>query len=472
MTRTGRSARKGGAAALLALALLLLAAPRAGSDPVPAAAGLGTDIEGLAFDGAGRLYVADLHGDRVVVLDPAGAVAATLGAGALEQPVGVALAPGGDVLVADSRGVTRLGPDGTAVAAWNADEPGGIAVAADGTVFVSEADSVARFTGAGAPLGGFAADRPRGIAVAADGTLWVAVVGGLAHVTAAGAPLATTPADHAHGVAVAPDGTVLVAERERDRVTRVAPDGTPVATIEDAFDEPRGVAVDCRGGIAVADDSPQRIHRIPAAGAASFPCAAVAVAAAAETPRPVTRRLTATRAPALLPSLARTAVAATAAGRVFVRLPGARDAAPLRAGTLLPMGARIDARRGRVGLGFATRTADFGRLGTVQRADLAGGVFTMRQRRGASLVELRLAGGAPRCRRRARSSRRLVADVRGRFRTRGLVATATALRARWVTEDRCDGTLVRVTRGVVRVRDERRGRTIRLRAGGRVLVRR
>jgi hypothetical protein len=95
----------------------------------------------------------------------------------------------------------------------------------------------------------------------------------------------------------------------------------------------------------------------------------------------------------------------------------------------------------------------------------------MRQRRGASLVELRLAGDAPRCG-RATSSRRLVADVRGRFRTRGRVATATALSAGWVTEDRCDGTLVRVTRGVVRVRDERRGRTIRVHAGGRVLVRR
>jgi sugar lactone lactonase YvrE len=471
MSRTGRSVRTGGAAVLLALMLLLLAAPRSGSDPVPAAAGLGPDVEGLAFDGAGRLYVADLHGDRVVVLDPAGAVAGTLGAGALDQPVGLALAPGGDVLVADSRGVTRLAPDGTVVAAWKADEPGGIAVAADSTVLVSEADDVARFTGAGAPLGAFAADRPRGIAIAADGTLWVAVAAGLAHVTAVGAPLGVTPADHARGVALAPDGTVLVAERERDRVTRVAADGTPVATIEDAFDEPGGVAVDCRGGIAIADDSPQRVHRIPAAGAAPFPCAAVAVATAAETPRPVARRLTATPAPALLPSLGRTALAATAAGRVLVRLPGARDAAPLQAGTLLPIGARIDARGGRVGLGFATRTADFGRLGTVQRADLADGVFTMRQRRGASLVELRLAGAGPRCG-RAGSSRRLVADVRGRFRTRGLHATATALSARWVTEDRCDGTLVRVTRGVVRVRDERRGRTVRLRAGRRVLVRR
>jgi DNA-binding beta-propeller fold protein YncE len=453
---------------VVALVLLLLGGPAAGGDPMPGApAGIGPDVEGLAFDGAGRLYVADFHGDRVVVLGPAGDVAAVLGAGALDGPVGVAIAPGGDVLVADSEGVRRFAADGTPVAAWPADEPAGIAVGADGTVYVSESDDVARFTGAGAPLGSFGADRPRGIAVAADGTLWVAVAGGLAHVSPAGVPLGTTPADHGRGVAVAPDATVLVAERERDRVTRVAPDGTPVATIEDAFDEPRGVAVDCRGNVAVADDSPARIHRIAAAGAAPPPCVAAAVAGTAvEPPRPVARRLAATpaAAPQLLPTLGRTALAATATGRVFVRRPGARAAVPVQPGTLLPIGARIDARRGSIALGFATRTADFDRLGTVQRGAFAGGIFTIRQRRGASLVEARLAG--------AGCDRRLVADVRGRFRTRGAAATATALSARWATADRCDGrTLVRVTRGVVRVRDSR-GRTVRVRAGGRVLLRR
>jgi DNA-binding beta-propeller fold protein YncE len=473
---SARPARWGGAAVVLVIALLLVGAPRAGGDPMPGpppAAGLGTDVAGLAFDTGGRLYAADLRADRVVVLDPAGGAPGALGAGALEQPTGVAIAPGGDVLVADRHGVRRFAPDGTTVATWPADEAAGIAVSADGTVYVSEAHDVARFSGAGARLGGWAADRPRGIAVAADGTVWVAVADALVHVTAAGAPLGATPADHAEGVAVAPDGTVLVAERERDRVARITPDGTPAGTIEDDFDEPRGVAVDCRGAIAISDDSPARLHRIAAAGAPAGLCPVVtaATATAAEPVRPVARRLTATPAPApaLLPSLGRTALVASASGRVFVRLPGARDAAPLGAGTLLPIGARIDARSGRVALAFATRTADFDRLGTVQRGDVTAGIFSIVQRPGASLVELRLAGPRPRCG-RTPATRRLLADVHGRFRTRGAHATATATSARWLTEDRCTGTLVRVTRGVVRVHDEVRGRTVRVRAGGRVLV--
>jgi hypothetical protein len=483
----GRLTRTGGLIAAAALAAVALAAaPRAGGAPVPGPAGaggaaaLGIDVSGLAFDPAGRLYAADLHGDRVVVLDPADAILATLGAGVLDAPTGVAVAPGGDVLVSDADGVTRFAADGTVLAGWPADDPAGLAAGADGTIYVSEPDRVARFTPAGARLGSFPAMHPRGIAVAADGSLWVAVDDGVAHVTATGAPIATAPADHAEGVAAAPDATVLVAERERDRLARLAPDGARAATIEDDFDEPRGVAVDCAGNIAVADDSPARIHRIPG-GAGSPPCrtafAAVVVAAAVpEAPRPIARRLEAApgAAPSLLPALGRTALAAAASGDVLVRAPGAAAPAALRAGTLVAMGARLDARDGRVTLEFATRTADFDTLGTTQTGSFEAGVFTLVQRRGASLVELRLSGARPRCRLAASAQpvgpRHLWADVRGSFRTRGALATATARSARWLTEDRCDGTLVRVARGRVRVRDLARGRTVTVRAGGRVLV--
>jgi len=118
-------------------------------------------------------------------------------------------------------------------------------------------------------------------------------------------------------------------------------------------------------------------------------------------------------------------------------------------------------------LAFATRTSDFDRLGTTQSGRFEAGVFTIHQRRGASLVELRLAGARPACGR----TRRLSADVHGSFRTRGAFATATARSARWLTEDRCDATLVRVTRGTVRVRDSATGRVVRVRAGRRTLVR-
>jgi len=42
----------------------------------------------------------------------------------------------------------------------------------------------------------------------------------------------------------------------------------------------------------------------------------------------------------------------------------------------------------------------------------------------------------------------------------------------WFTQDRCDGTFVRVRRGVVAVRDIKRGRKVLVRAGRSHLVRR
>jgi hypothetical protein len=160
---------------------------------------------------------------------------------------------------------------------------------------------------------------------------------------------------------------------------------------------------------------------------------------------------------------------------VLVRAPGARAPAVLQAGTLVPMGARIDARGGQARLTFASRTADFDLLGTTQTGAFDSGVFSIHQPAGSSLVELRLAGARPSCRLsvsgRAVGPRHLWSDVRGRFRTRGALATATARNARWLTEDRCDGTLVEVARGAVDVHDRVRGRTVRVRAGRRLLVR-
>jgi hypothetical protein len=389
----------------------------------------------------------------------------------------VAVAPGGDVLVTDREGVARFAADGTLVTAWAADLPVGVAAAPDGTVYISEHDRVARFSASGAPAGAFAADRPRGIAVAADGTVWVALAGGLAHVTTGGAPLGTTAVEHAHGVAAAPDGAVLVSERGLGRVTRVTSAGVAAGAVGGAFKDPRGIAVDCRGNVAVADDSPQRITRIPL-GPGPPPCPVAPVGLVPPTPeRPVARRLTATPAPApaLLPALGRTALAATVSGRVQVRLPGVRGLLPVQPGSLLPMGARLDARDGRVRLAFATRTADFDALGTTQAGTFDSGVFSIHQRRAASLAELRLEGATPDCRLsafgRSVGPRHLWSDVHGRFRTRGALATVTARSARWLTEDRCDGTLVRVTRGTVRVRDLLRGRVVRVPAGGRYVVR-
>ena len=61
--------------------------------------------------------------------------------------------------------------------------------------------------------------------------------------------------------------------------------------------------------------------------------------------------------------------------------------------------------------------------------------------------------------------RRLSGNANGRFRTRGRHSAATVRGTIWVTADRCDGTLTRVKRGRVAVRDLRRRRTVVVRAG-------
>jgi hypothetical protein len=59
----------------------------------------------------------------------------------------------------------------------------------------------------------------------------------------------------------------------------------------------------------------------------------------------------------------------------------------------------------------------------------------------------------------------LHATAKGRFRTRGRYAAATVRGTIWDTADRCDGTLVRVRRGVVSVTDLVRHTTVTVRAG-------
>jgi hypothetical protein len=72
---------------------------------------------------------------------------------------------------------------------------------------------------------------------------------------------------------------------------------------------------------------------------------------------------------------------------------------------------------------------------------------------------------------RKRPKRRLWAsDKGGRFRTHGANSVATARGTAWLTEDRCDGTLTRVTEGAVEVRPRRGGRAVVVRAGKQRLV--
>jgi len=71
-----------------------------------------------------------------------------------------------------------------------------------------------------------------------------------------------------------------------------------------------------------------------------------------------------------------------------------------------------------------------------------------------------------------RAGRRLWgSDNHGHFRTRGRRGQATVRGTKWLTADRCDGTLFRVKQGAIVVRDFGTSRSVKLTAGKRYLAR-
>jgi hypothetical protein len=67
--------------------------------------------------------------------------------------------------------------------------------------------------------------------------------------------------------------------------------------------------------------------------------------------------------------------------------------------------------------------------------------------------------------------RRLWGNGTGSFRTSGRFSSATVRGTIWLTADRCDGTLTRVLRGRVAVRDVARKRTVLVGPGRSYLAR-
>jgi hypothetical protein len=182
-----------------------------------------------------------------------------------------------------------------------------------------------------------------------------------------------------------------------------------------------------------------------------------------------------------LPVLGDTVVVSPGTGKVLVRRPGSPRFRILDEPSRVPVGSIVDAREGHVQL--VTSIAADGRL---QAGTFWGSRFQVRQpRRGRGLTSLVLRGGNfAACRRPSANGSRVAGasavrrirrlwgrDRGGRFRTYGRQSQATVRGTRWLTEDRCDGTLTRVTSGAVAVRDRVRRRTVIVRAGHSYLAR-
>ncbi len=161
---------------------------------------------------------------------------------------------------------------------------------------------------------------------------------------------------------------------------------------------------------------------------------------------------------------------------------------PLTRARQIPVGAFLNTRKGKVRLQSARNLGGARQNGVFSRGLFQ--VLQSRQRKAKGLTEVALKGSsfkscktAKRGKKRGRRSRveavgsagrtirRLSGNANGRFRTRGRRSAATVRGTVWDVTDRCDGTLTKVKRGKVAVRDFRLKKTIVLRSGKSYLAR-
>jgi sugar lactone lactonase YvrE len=367
---------------------------------------------------------------------------------------------------------------------------------------------------------------PEGIAALATGPVYVADTGNnrVGEYTASGSPITSLGAgqfNHLVGVAVDGSGDVYAVDRDNNRVQRFSPSGMFIrsyglgpGTGPGQLQAPQDVAIDTSGNVWIADTPNFRVQKFAADG--TF-LASYDAAGALTTLRPQglafgpsgdlyiannDGRVMRVREPAAGPSgspppptglpapiLAKTVNVVPLSGKVFVSVPAGgafaslavpgikgRTFVPLTEARQLPVGSYLDTRRGSMSL-----TSAAARRGQFFTGIFSAGVFQALQFR-SGLTDLPLKGASFRpCARRTgkrasaalsrRAIRRMRANASGRFRTRGRYSAATVRGTTWETIDRCDGTLTKVRRGVVVVRDFRKRRKITVRAGKSYLAR-
>ncbi len=231
---------------------------------------------GLAVDEGGNLVVADTANHAVRRVTPAGDVVTLAGNGEpgradgrgpdarFNGPVGVAIAPGRSVIVADTYNdcIRRITPDGqvTTIAGTGPgyrdgpveqalfDTPSGVAVDAGGAIFVADTgndairriDAGGRVTTIGMP--GTAGDpsqrvaliRPIGVAVRAGFVYVTDATGRVIGLSTSGDRVmdVTTPFRNPTGIASAPDGTLRVADSDNYLVRRLTRPGDAVPSAD------------------------------------------------------------------------------------------------------------------------------------------------------------------------------------------------------------------------------------------------
>jgi hypothetical protein len=205
-----------------------------------------------------------------------------------------------------------------------------------------------------------------------------------------------------------------------------------------------------------------------------------------------------TTPPPAPPVPGKSVVVRVVSGQVYIKLPAGKRVravgpgkgfVPFTGAANIPVGSQLDTQKGRVAL---TSAADTGGAKT-QTSDFYQGIFEVKQsvpkkkpkKPVALITDLVLKGQLPRSQcaplkgARAAASKKgpkavlgkLWGNGKGKFRTAGKYSSATVRGTIWLTQDECDGTLTKVSRGIVQVRDFKRKKTVSVKAGHSYLAR-
>ena len=171
------------------------------------------------------------------------------------------------------------------------------------------------------------------------------------------------------------------------------------------------------------------------------------------------------------PQLGKTVVVDVVSGTIKIKGKNGKFRT-LKADESIPVGTTVDATKGKVRL-----TSAANKSGATQSAVFYQGQFKVTQNKSAKPITQLALNGKLSCTTKKKKGkkatasakkkkvRRLWGDGKGRFRTKGKHGAATVKGTKWLTEDRCTGTLVRVKRGKVSVRDFVKRKTVLVKQG-------
>lgn len=253
--------------------------------------------EGVAVDGAGNLYIADLGNARVRKVSPSGVISTIAGTSSsgtagdggpatsaqLQIPWTVAVDPTGNVYISDANRVRKVVPggaittvagiltagfsgDGGVATKAQLDQPFGVAADASGNLFIADTGS----------------NRVR--KVASGGTITTIAGDGTHNFSGDGGPAASAQIYNPQAVALGPGGSIYIADYARVRrvssngiITTVAGNGTPGyfgdggPAISAQLGQTEGLALDVSTGAAsgtlyLADSANHRIRSVAPSG--------------------------------------------------------------------------------------------------------------------------------------------------------------------------------------------------------------